>query len=207
MSDAPLFFIGDSVTGAGRDRSDPAALGEGWVRIVADRLGRDRSRVLNRGIGGDRAENVEARWEGDCLAHRPAVVTLLVGINDVWRAFDRGDPRPVSGYRDRLERMVASAKGHGSEVILMEPFALPVGVVTGDWEAELAPRQAIVADVAARMGTGHVATQEPIEREAENVGPSALLPDGVHPSRRGHDLLARLWWDAASRRVLRGVGA
>lgn len=198
MSGGTLLFTGDSVTAAGRDRARPRSLGEGWVRMVADRLDPASHEVINRGVGGERTEDVERRWARDCLRDTPAVVTLMVGINDVWRAFDSDDPRPLDAYRGALLRMVESARRRRVDVVLVEPFALRCGVVTREWWDELAPRQAVVAEVATQTNARFVATQARFDLEASERGAAALVPDGVHPSEAGHRVLAELWWNACS---------
>ncbi|GIT81250.1 hypothetical protein LLS1_29190 [Leifsonia sp. LS1] len=66
-------FVGDSITDGDRDRSDPASLGEGYVRLPAEALaGRpgapDGVCVLDAGVSGDRALDLAARWNEDALA-------------------------------------------------------------------------------------------------------------------------------------------
>ena len=103
-----LVFVGDSLTDAGRDRADDASLGDGHVRRIADALAArgDQVVVLNRGIAGNRARDLEARWEDDVLAQRPDVLTIHVGVNDMWRRFDAGDPTTAEEFEAIAEEDV-----------------------------------------------------------------------------------------------------
>ena len=47
-------------------------------------------KILNRGISGDKVIDLKKRWEEDCLELNPDVVSILIGINDVWRIMDDG---------------------------------------------------------------------------------------------------------------------
>ena len=87
-----ILFQGDSITDAGRDRDDFYDLGKGYPVLVAGRLGLDAPgefRFLNRGVSGDRIVDVYARMKRDILNLKPDVLTLLVGVNDVWHEFDQ----------------------------------------------------------------------------------------------------------------------
>ena len=91
-----VVFQGDSITDAGRSRSDDTQLGEGDPNMVAAALAAlypERSlRFYNRGISGNRVRDLKQRWTEDAIALKPDILSILIGINDTWRAFDSGDP-------------------------------------------------------------------------------------------------------------------
>lgn len=188
-----VVFFGDSVTDAGR-REDPDGLGNGYVRLLAERL--SGTTVINAGIGGNRVAHLQTRLDDDVLVHRPDLVSILIGINETWRRFDRDDPTSTEayelGYRDVLERISAT----GARAILLEPFVLPVTEEqAGAWREDLDPR----IDVVRRLGTDFDAPVVPLDGElnklASELGAAALAGDGVHPTDRGHAEIARLWLD------------
>jgi lysophospholipase L1-like esterase len=84
-----IVFIGDSITDAERHRQAYRPLGFGYVHFAGNLLRARRPELnlnlVNTGISGDTIIDLERRWERDCIAHRPNVVTVLVGINDVWQ--------------------------------------------------------------------------------------------------------------------------
>lgn len=79
-----LLFQGDSVTDCGRSREDTTDLGPGYPRFAAEELAKryPNLRVINRGISGNRSGDLVARWEEDCLALKPDLLSILIGIND-----------------------------------------------------------------------------------------------------------------------------
>ena len=91
-----VLMIGDSITDCGRDRGapddTPEALGNGYVAIanalIAVEGAARKITVANRGISGNTIRDLAARWETDVLALRPDWLTVMIGVNDVWRAFD-----------------------------------------------------------------------------------------------------------------------
>ena len=91
-----LVMAGDSITDAGRNRPvaeglfDP--LGRGYVTMVEALFGACHPelglRIVNTGCSGDTVRSVKDRWQADVLALQPDWVSLMIGINDVWRQFD-----------------------------------------------------------------------------------------------------------------------
>ncbi|GAA1134697.1 SGNH/GDSL hydrolase family protein [Kribbella jejuensis] len=184
-----VVFAGDSVTDCGR-RTDPAGLGDGYVRNLYDDLGENRPTIVNAGISGNRAVDLAARWATDVVAHDPALVSILIGINDTWRRYDENDPTTPesfeSSYRSLLDAL-------SCPVVLMEPFLLPVKDGQPEWREDLEPKLAVVRKLAVEYGAILVPTDVELTKLAASVGPAALAGDGVHPSATGHRALADLW--------------
>lgn len=202
---ATVLFQGDSITDADRARFFADDLGRGYVQMVAgwySALYPERqARFVNRGIGGDRVVNLLDRWEDDCLALRPDLLTILVGINETWRAFDAGDPTPVAtferGYRELLTR--TRERLPQTRVILMEPFSLPISPDREAWRADLDPKIGAVRRLAREFGHLLIPLDGLFAQAATRRDPSFWAQDGVHPTPAGHALIAQTW--------LRAVGA
>ena len=45
-------------------------------------------RVLNTGVSGNTVRDLDARWQRDALDLKPDWLSVMIGINDVWRQFD-----------------------------------------------------------------------------------------------------------------------
>jgi lysophospholipase L1-like esterase len=188
-------FIGDSVTDCDR-LVTPDGLGNGYVRFISDGLRSDARQitVLNRGISGNRVGDLRARWKEDCLDLQPSLVSILVGINDTWRRYDSGDPVELRDferdYRSLLEPL------DRVDLFLVEPFLLPISDDQREWREDLDPKIETVRDLAAEFGATLVRADLCLNAYAENLGVDALAPDGVHPTPRGHELLAAEWQEA-----------
>ena len=82
-------------------------LGDGYVSLLDAFLAthypeRDIG-VLNTGIGGNTVIDLEARWEADILDLNPDWLSVMIGINDVWRQFadpPRNDHVAIDTSRD-----------------------------------------------------------------------------------------------------------
>jgi lysophospholipase L1-like esterase len=189
-----LVFTGDSITDAGRDRGDVGSLGDGFVRIVADELGRAEAsvRVVNVGIAGNRAVDLARRWDEDVAPHGADVLTVFVGVNDMWRRFDQDDPTSAESFEATYRALIAAA-GNARELILMEPFFLPVREEQRAWLDDLDPKRKVVRRLAAETGAVMVPLHEVMSAAAEREGVATIAPDGVHPTARGSRLIADAW--------------
>ncbi|MFG2502215.1 SGNH/GDSL hydrolase family protein [Streptomyces sp. NPDC048441] len=208
-ADDRLLFIGDSITDAGRDRTDSASLGNGYVREIAQTLRHltnvaggacPAPAVINKGVNGHRVYDLESRWTTDVIAQRPTVVTVKIGINDTWRLYDRGLPSPVAEFESCLDRILTHTRQHSSaaRLVVITPFLLPVTSEQEGWYEDLVPRTEAVLRAARANGAQLVRTDLLLPRAAEESGAVALAPDGVHPSPRGHKLIADAWLTAVN---------
>jgi acyl-CoA thioesterase I len=196
----PILFIGDSITDSGRVDDAPDFLGDGFVRVVAERLP-DR-RIINAGIGGNRAVDLRDRWHIDVVEQRPEVLSVFVGINDTWRRFDSNDPTSAATFEVNYRACLADLGG-ASTLILIEPFVLPVVEEQELWHEDLGEKRAVVARLAAEFGAGFVPLQSLLGAAAKDYGAGTLAGDGVHPTEFGHRLIADAWLEVAG---IEGVG-
>ena len=104
-ADQRIVFIGDSITDCGR-RDVRAPYGDGYMSLVRALVTARFPAVpltwVNRGVGGDTVRDLAARWERDAVGERPDWLVVMIGINDVWRAFTpcrRRDRVPAAARR------------------------------------------------------------------------------------------------------------
>jgi acyl-CoA thioesterase I len=190
----PILFIGDSITDCGRREDEPDYLGDGFVRLIADKL--PQRRVINVGISGNRVVDLRDRWLIDVVEQQPDILTVYVGINDTWRRYDENDPTPAASFEDDY-RACLERVGGASSVILVEPFVVPVSEDQERWHEDLDEKRAVVARLAAEFSTGFVPLQALFSAAAEDNGATALAQDGVHPTPLGHLLIADAWLEVA----------
>ncbi|MEU7821705.1 GDSL-type esterase/lipase family protein [Catellatospora sp. NPDC049133] len=188
MTAPTVLFIGDSITDSGR-HDDPDGLGDGYVRRVAEAIG-PKARWLNRGITSNSTRDLLARWDTDVLAERPALVSVLVGINDTWRRYHRADPMAAEEFDANYRALLDPLAANGTRLVLVEPFLLPVDAEQRSWRSDLDPKIEVVRALAHDYG----AVLVPADTALNAAGDAATVaPDGFHPSEHGTALLAALW--------------
>jgi acyl-CoA thioesterase-1 len=195
---ALVLFQGDSITDAGRDRYDSNHLGYGYAMMASawfSALYPEKSvRFLNRGMGGNRARDLQERWQEDCLDLRPSWVSIMIGINDTWRRYDRNDPTSVQDYEAAYRAILEQTREHvNARLILCEPFVLPVPQDREAWREDLDPKIAAVRRLAREFAAMLVPLDGIFAQAATQRELTFWAGDGVHPTSAGHALIAQSW--------------
>ena len=196
-----IVMIGDSITDSDRPRQTEG-LGDGWVSLAAGALRRrgDDAVVVNRGVSGNRVQDLRARWTPDVIDLHPAVLTVLIGINEAWWRYENDDPVTPEAFEADYRAILREARAASSpRLILMEPFLTAAEVSRAHWREDLDPKRAVVARLAAEFDATFVPLQSILDNAAQVHGGAALAPDSVHPSTLGAQVLARAWLTAYER--------
>ena len=197
-----ILFLGDSITDAGRDRSNPDSLGAGYPLLIGSRLGADcpgRYAFRNTGIGGNRSVDIYARIKRDCWNWQPDTLSLLAGVNDVWHELGETRNGVDADRFYRVYRMLIEDtldRLPGLTLLLMEPFVLPGTGTESSWAEfarEVPLRSKAVREIAGEFHA-HCLPLQPLFDAACQLQPAAYwLMDGVHPTPAGHQLIADAW--------------
>lgn len=201
-----ILFQGDSITDAGRNRktqnqaNNGSALGRGYPSIIAGDLlinHRDLDlQVYNRGISGNKVPDLDKRWQADAIDLKPAVLSILVGVNDIWHMLSGKYDGTPEVYRDGFAALLERTKKAlpDTTLVICEPFVLRCGAVKDNWFPEFDERKAFAKEVAQAAGTIWVPFQEAFDDAvAAGTEPNFWAGDGVHPSAAGHALMAKTW--------------
>jgi lysophospholipase L1-like esterase len=191
-----IVFIGDSITDCGR-RADAAPYGDGYVSLLrAFVTARHPDRQLtwvNRGVSGDTVRDLAARWDADAIGERPDWLSVMIGINDIWRAFTPGreaEAVPIDEYERTLRALLRRAVDEtGCRLILADPFLIEPDV-NEPQRAQTDRYAALVAAVAKDFEAVHVPTQAAFDRVLAHTPPGQWADDRVHPNLPGHAVIA-----------------
>lgn len=203
-ADDTVVFIGDSITSADRHRQAYAPLGYGYVHFVGNLLlagyPKLNLRLVNTGISGDTVVDLMHRWRNECIAHRPNVLSILVGINDVWQlAMEPGSARTASTpeqYELTYGQLLAQARERcDCRLVLMEPFLFSRDPHHEVYQA-LIPYVEVVRRLASKYAAALVPLQTRIDRLIREIPPEKWSADTVHPYLWAHAWIARQWFEA-----------
>lgn len=184
-------FIGDSVTDCGREVEPP--YGDGYVREIV-RSGLLTGEIINVGISGNRLIDLEKRWQVDVLDHKPTLLSIAIGINDMWRRYDDNDETPAYDFRERYHRLLTQTQAAcNPQFILCEPFLLPVQDEMKSWREDLNPKIEIVHEMAAEFNAILVPFDQHFTTLSKNFSMKKIAEDGVHPTVFGHSEMSRIW--------------
>ena len=115
-----IVFLGDSITQQGAGPT-------GYVTVFREAIEKARPnsgiKVIGAGIGGHKVPDLEARLDKDVLSHKPNVVVIYIGINDVWHS-KNGRGTPVEKYDAGLRNLIKRCTDAGARVILSTPSVI-----------------------------------------------------------------------------------
>ena len=224
-----ILFQGDSITDCGRYRkatdtkqskialwSDGrpfkkvTAMGEGYPALVSDELAKKAPgayKFYNRGVGGDRIPDVYGRITRDIINLKPDYMSLLVGVNDVWRVFDSGYGTGAERFEKIYNILLEELKEELPElkIILMAPFLIPGSASANtpeepDKSEKFKRGVADMADITKRLAEKHgcafIDLQAMFDEALKTTPAIELSGDGVHPSLKGHELIKKEWLKA-----------
>lgn len=185
------------------------ARGGGYVEHLFQRLRRTREGVglLNLGVSGATSATVLSGQLPKATRARPHVVTLAVGINDLWRGVE---PHQFESNLDQLARGLA---GTGAPVVLAnlpEMSLAPVARLATHFlpreliSARIAAFNEAVARVVSRHGLIGVDLHGPSLVELPG-STNYFSPDGFHPSDVGYQRMAEHFWPALLQATERGT--
>jgi lysophospholipase L1-like esterase len=202
-----LVMIGDSITDCERKYPYGEGLfqgvGKGYVAIVDAMLQAAYPelsvRVTNMGISGNTVRDIKERWQTDVLDLNPDWLTIMIGINDVWRQFDQpAIPEShvsLEEYEQTLEELVRLALPGLQGLVIMSPFYLEPN--SGDpMRSQMDEFGRAAHRVAERVGARFIDIQAAFANHFNYMHPTALASDRVHPNMTGHLLIARALLDA-----------
>ncbi len=196
-----ILFQGDSVTDTGRSYTNNAELGGGYPMFVHGMLSAahpdNKCTILNRGISGNRTIDLVNRWTEDCIALKPDVVSILIGVNDTWRRYDSNDVTTTEQFTQNYRTILERVKNElDAKIVMIEPFVLPVSPDQNKWREDLDPKIHSVRALAQEFGVTYLPMDGIFASAACHTGLSFWASDGVHPTNAGHSLIARTWLQA-----------
>lgn len=201
---ARILFQGDSITHGGRsnDEDKNHNMGHGYPQMLAGRLGVDfpdkNYTFFNRGVSGNSILDLYARLKEDTINLKPDVLSLLIGVNDILLEFNNHSGASVYKFEKIYKQIIEETKLQlpNVQLILCEPFSLPVGNVKLKWKLwkeELAKRQQVVKSIAKLNKVTFVPLQIVFDLACTKADPEYWIWDGIHPTPAGHELITRAW--------------
>jgi lysophospholipase L1-like esterase len=197
-----ILFQGDSITDAGRNKNDAKAnngLGRGYpAHVAGGLLGKYASlglQIHNRGISGNKVPDLASRWEKDAIDIKPDLLSILIGVNDIWHKLNGRYDGTVevyeTGYRELLKRTMEALPC--TQIVICEPFVLRCGAVKDNWFPEFDQRKAVAKKLANELNLTFVPFQTMFDEATKSAPPEFWAGDGVHPTTEGHALMAQTW--------------
>lgn len=188
-----IVFLGDSITDCDRNREDTKSLGNGFVKILADKLlpiyPDTDIELINKGISGNEVCDLLARVQRDVIDLKPDAAVIMIGVNNTLHKFKYGKELNLKQFESDLTELLTRIKEAGIVIIFLEPFLMPAPDklrMRKIFNEELK----IIDTVAPELCDEFVAYDEMFNGLAESIPYTEYSADGVHPTHRGSRLIA-----------------
>lgn len=202
MKKIRILFQGDSITDAGRDKRNYHHLGMGYPKFTAPLIEAAYPDVefefINFGISGNRTCELFDRLYPDCIAFQPDIVSILIGVNDVWHRYGPAriatqDEQIETNYRSILKIL---KRDTSAKILMLQPYT--EGEKQAHMRADVEKVKLIVNSLADEYADAYIKLDDLMHAD-ENYGkPDYFTPDGVHPNPNGAAFIANLYVEAIS---------
>ena len=183
-------FLGDSITDSNHLwLPEKNGLGDGYVAMLADRLGSD-ALITNKGIDGFTVAALLERLQRGFLKGHPDVISLLIGINDIGVALNTGvtleELHFSANYREVLKRLLDT----GAELLCSGPFIFPHPQKYQIWIPYVLELEQIMGEICESLSVPFVPLHSYLTSLVKNEYYDAVTVDGIHLTAYGHNMLA-----------------
>ena len=202
-----LVFIGDSITDCERTRPIGEGLfngiGKSYVSLVEGFLTAihpaDAIRLVNMGTSGDTVLDLKERWKTDALDLKPDWLSIMIGVNDVWRQFDLPRQKEIhvspKVYEKTLLELASMTRPKLKGLIIMAPFYLEPNR-EDPMRKRMDQYGAICKKIARKSDAIFIDTQAVFDDLLTHMHANAIAWDRVHPNTIGHSVIARAFLNA-----------
>jgi len=200
-----ILFQGDSITDAGRkrealDANNQGALGGGYAFLAAADLlntfPEKDLKIYNKGISGNKVYQLAERWQAECIDLKPAVLSIMIGVNDYWHKHNGNYDGTVAIYEKDFRALLKKTKEALPQVklVIMEPYAvLGCKAVDSTWFPEFDQYRASARKLAGEFDAIFIPCHDIFAKASKIAPPTYWTADGVHPSVAGAKLLSDAW--------------
>ncbi len=204
-----ILFIGDSITECCR-RNTERPFGVGYVKIFHDMLtireSAKKVNIINKGISGNAFTDLQARWTDDVILHKPKLLSIKIGINDLHRTLRQaGDAVPPELFKSTYNSILSYTKSElpRTEILLIEPFYISLENNNNSPRKsvlDLLPEYtAIVREMSRKYKTKLIKTQEIFQSLLKHHNAETFCPEPVHPYHIGHMVIAEAVYSVLSK--------
>jgi acyl-CoA thioesterase-1 len=152
--------------------------------------------VLNRGVNGERSDQIAARFDRDVMSAKPNVVIIIAGVNDVYQG------RTVDDVSRQLAAMYESAERAGIRVVAGS--IIPFNTATPEQNERMGQINAWILDrTRDALSLAFVDTRAAVAApdDPDRLADSA---DQLHPTASGYRLMAEALRPVLER-TIRGI--
>jgi lysophospholipase L1-like esterase len=150
--------------------------------------------LANEGRGGERADDSVSRFREALSVHRPEVVLLMHGVNDLVSP----TPGRIQSAADGVEELIKETRNAGAAAFVATLPAFGSGPKASCPEC-IEPYNTLIRAIAAAKGATLVDVHAAWRSELMGA-------DGIHPTEAGYEVIADVFFEAIRRTLENPIG-
>ena len=183
-------FLGDSITDANHLwLPETNGLGDGYVAMLADRLGSD-TLITNKGIDGFTVSALLERLQRGFLKGHPDVISLLIGINDIGVVLNTGVTLEQLLFTENYRAVLMHLLDTGAKLLCSGPFIFPHPQKYQIWIPYVLELEQIMGEICESLSVSFIPLHSYLTSLVKNGDYDAVTTDGIHLTAYGHKMLA-----------------
>jgi lysophospholipase L1-like esterase len=187
-----IVFFGDSITQMGNEPG-------GYIDLMRQEISKNgltgRYELIGAGIGGNKVYDLYLRLEEDVLKHKPGVVFIYIGVNDVWHKL-WGTGTDADKFERFYLALIRKIKAAGADVVLCTPAVIGEHTdFTNQLDGDLNRYSQIIRKLAGDehcklIDLRRIFLDYNLRNNPDNLDKGILTTDGVHLNDKGNRLVA-----------------
>lgn len=192
-----VVFLGDSITDVKFNRRKRFSIkGKNIYALQLKKRFKKYSKNIDvqiKGIASNRTYHVYDRLTRDCIDLKPDVIIMLIGVNDAWEHYVPEqyppNPRRTQPHIREIYRRF-SEELPGVQVLYLMPFMIDSVEEKLPFHKTLDEYREMLGNIAEENGAVVLDLQQVFYEKQQQVEPSKMAIDGIHPTDYGHKVIA-----------------
>lgn len=189
-----VIFFGDSITQMGADNG-------GYIKLLDSILQKDGHAgafdLVGKGIGGNKVYDLYLRLERDVLDHKPDIVFIYIGINDIWHKSGAGTGTDADKFVLFYQTIIDKMKAAGIDIVIATPSVIGERTdFSNPQDGDLNYYSNLIRDLAKKNNLDLVDLRKAfldynLQNNKNNADRGILTTDRVHLNGAGNLLVAK----------------
>lgn len=184
-----VLFQGDSVTDCYRNRCDESSMGYSYVKNLNEYLCPLGIRVLNKGVAGNKVNNLLERFDCDFKQIKPDYIFILIGVNDTWHNFPHQKKTII--FKREYDLLLSRIKKEiNVPVMILEPFIIGFNEEITCMKADLDEKIKIIKKLANKYNYEYISFKEEFDKFITKDNYLEYTIEGIHLLDKGYKIMS-----------------
>lgn len=188
-SNSVVLFQGDSVTDCHRNRDDITSMGDSYVKTMNEYLKKYNIQVINKGISGNKVDNLLQRFDNDFKGVNPDYIFILIGVNDTWHDFP--NQKDTATFKKEYELLISKIKEEiNVPIIILEPFIIGFNEEITCMKNDLDEKIQVIKELANKYDLEYISFINEFNQLLTKDNYLEYTKEGIHLLDKGYEIIS-----------------